>query len=144
MRASGHPERMQQAQYTATVTAGSGRVRSDDGSLDLGVTAPKELGGSDGGGDSTNAEQLLGAALAACYLQALGIEASTRGLDVASAEVTARVTVGVDGGPGWQSDVRLEVRGPEGTDDALVAAAAELCPFTKAFSAAGRLELVRA
>lgn len=143
MRASGHPERMQQAQYTATVTAGSGRVRSDDGSLDLGVTAPKELGGPDGGGDGTNAEQLLGAALAACYLQALGIGASTRGLDVASAEVTASVTIGVDGGPGWQSDVRLEVRGPEGTDDALVAAAAELCPFTKAFSAAGRLEVVR-
>ena len=80
---------MRQEQYTTSVTGTGGfrgHVRSENGGLDLDVAAPEALGGPGGGVD---AEQLLGAAVVACFAQALQIAASARGADAARAEVTA-------------------------------------------------------
>ena len=85
--------------YTAVATARGGRegeVVSDDGVLDLSLAIPKELGGP--GGDHTNPEQLFAAGYAACFHSALKRVAKDQGLDVHLSEITARVSLGTDGG----------------------------------------------
>ncbi len=54
--------------YTAVATAISGRegrVRSDDGMIDLDLSIPEEMGGQ--GGAGTNPEQLFAAGYSACF-----------------------------------------------------------------------------
>jgi Ohr subfamily peroxiredoxin len=52
-------------QTSATVTGGrNGKVKSEDGALELEVRMPKELGGSQAG--YTNPEQLFSAGYASC------------------------------------------------------------------------------
>ena len=78
--------------YTASATARGGRegeVVSEDGALDLMLAYPKEVGGP--GGDTTNPEQLLSAAWAACFHNALQRVAKSQGLDVTGSAVTVRV-----------------------------------------------------
>jgi organic hydroperoxide reductase OsmC/OhrA len=128
-------------QYTATVRTTDGHVRADDGALDLAVAAPTELGGQ---GGATNAEQLLAAALGACFRQALAIAASSAGVDASGAEVSVSVEVAPEPeGPGWRSTARLSVRGLPG-GDGVVGSAVAMCPFTKVFEAAGQLEVAQA
>lgn len=58
--------------YTTTGTATGGRdghASVDNGSLDVKLTAPKELGGP--GGEGTNPEQLFACGYAACFLGAM-------------------------------------------------------------------------
>ncbi len=57
--------------YTAKVTASGGRhgkIRSDDGILDLQLAMPQALGGK---GGATNPEQLFAGGYAACFENAL-------------------------------------------------------------------------
>src|SRR6266516_2959558 len=60
--------------YTAeaTVTGGrqSGHGRTNDGTLDVQLRSPKEMGGEGGG---TNPEQLFAVGYAACFESALGV-----------------------------------------------------------------------
>jgi len=79
----------------ATATGGrDGRATIADGSLDITLTTPTELGGS--GGPGNNPEQLFAAAYAACFLGALRFVASQGGPKVPDdAQVTA--TVGIEG-----------------------------------------------
>lgn len=69
--------------YTTAATATAGettQVRSADGRLELTVSTPVELGGA--GGEATNAEQLLAAGYAACFLSALKYAAVRRGIEL--------------------------------------------------------------
>jgi osmotically inducible protein OsmC len=84
--------------YTAQATARGGRegeVVSDDGVLDLELTMPKELGGP--GGDKSNPEQLFAAGWSACFHSALKRVAGEQKIDVTGSEITARVSLGLDG-----------------------------------------------
>lgn len=68
--------------YTAVATAENGRdgrVATDDGTLDLVVNPPKEMGGS---GAGTNPEQLFAAGYSACFQGALGVVARQEGADL--------------------------------------------------------------
>jgi len=65
---------------------GSGKVRGEGSGLELPLAAPVEFGGS---GQGTNPEELLAAAVAACYTITFGIIAGNRKLPVESIRATA-------------------------------------------------------
>lgn len=54
----------------------TGRVRSDDGILDLEIRSPKELGGD--GGPYTNPEQLFAVGYASCFASAINLAATQK------------------------------------------------------------------
>lgn len=122
--------------YTATVTATGGRdgkVRSDDGYLDVKLTMPKEFGGP--GGEGTNPEQLFAAGYSACFLSATKLAA--RLAKVALPEdptIDARVSV-LSGEDGYRltTELRISIPGIErDVAERLVADAHQRCPFSKA------------
>ena len=111
--------------YTAVATARGGRegeVVSDDGVLDLTLTAPTETSGP---GTGTNPEQLFAAGYAACFQGALGLVGKKHGVDTANSLVEAAVGFGPEGDSFAitvdQRGVALEVSAPDGAHD-LVAA----------------------
>ena len=121
---------------TATATGGrDGRAKTADGSLDLKLSTPKELGGA--GGDGNNPEQLFAAGYSACFLGALKYVAGQEKTQIpADARVTATVGIGPrDDGKGFGIDVDLEVSLPGlGDDEAreLVDKAHVVCPYSHA------------
>ncbi len=111
-----------------------GRSAVDDGSLEIKLTTPKELGGAGGAGN--NPEQLFAAGYSACFIGALKFVASQGGPKV-PAETTVQATVGI--GPraqgGFGLDVALAVSLPglaRAEAEALVAKAHEVCPYSNA------------
>ena len=79
---------------SARATGGrDGRTATLDGSLDVKLTTPKELGGSGGAGN--NPEQLFAAGYAACFFNAMKfIALKSRSSFPADASVTATVGIG--------------------------------------------------
>lgn len=124
--------RIEKVLYTAqTHTTGGrdGESRSSDGRLDIKLSSP----GSSGVG--TNPEQLFAAGWSACFIGALGLAA--RKLKVAlpaDLAVDAEVDLGTTEGA-YFLQARLNVSLP-GLDravaEALVAAAHQTCPYSKA------------
>jgi osmotically inducible protein OsmC len=122
--------------YTAAATATrggrTGKVRTSDGKLNLELSIPKEMGGS--GGEGTNPEQLFAAGYSACFESALAKAAREKNVKIDGAEVTARVSIGKEGG-GFLLAAQLEVKIP-GLDAAqaqeLAEAAHQICPYSKA------------
>jgi Ohr subfamily peroxiredoxin len=122
--------------YTAEVTAtGDGRdghVTSTDGTIDVDVAVPKEMGGA---GGATNPEQLFAAGYAACFHSALRLVARRAKATVDGSEVNARVGIGPNGSGGFGLDVTLTVTLP-GVDPAtarqLLDAAHQVCPYSNA------------
>jgi osmotically inducible protein OsmC len=124
------------ALYTAVAHAtGDGRnghARTDDGTLDLELRIPKELGGP---GGATNPEQLFAAGYAACFHSALRFIAQRDKLDVGDTEVSATVGLGLLPSGGFGLEVELDVHVPGLDDDAardLVERAHEVCPYSNA------------
>jgi osmotically inducible protein OsmC len=121
--------------YTAVATATSGRegrVKSDDGVLDLQVVPPKALGG--GGGTGTNPEQLFAAGYAACFGSAVIHVARAQKLKSGPVEITANVTIG-PAGAGFGLAVELIASIPElprEQAEALVKSAHQVCPYSNA------------
>lgn len=121
--------------YTASATAKGGRdgrVKSDDGVLDLPLTMPKSLGGS--GGSGTNPEQLFAAGYSACFGSALALVARTQKIAVGAHEITAQVSIGSENG-GFGLAVTLRGSFPElprEKAEALMHAAHQVCPYSKA------------
>ncbi|MGW2387463.1 Ohr family peroxiredoxin [Streptomyces sp. NPDC001658] len=127
--------------YTTTVTVhggvashgrASGRARSSDGSLDLDLRMPAELGGD---GRGTNPEQLFAAGFAACFHGALSLLARQEGLDPAAISVEATVAFGRDPEDGgYLLHVDLVARwpgvAPETAGD-LIEKADALCPYAR-------------
>ncbi|MCW2819523.1 MAG: Ohr family peroxiredoxin [Marmoricola sp.] len=120
--------------YTAraTVTGGrQGHATSEDGVLDLSLTAPKETGGP---GTGTNPEQLFAVGYGACFQGALGLVAKKHGVDASGS--TLEIAVGF-GPVGDSFAITAEIVATfPGVDDAkaqeLVEAAHQVCPYSKA------------
>lgn len=120
--------------YTAraTVTGGrAGHATSEDGVLDLDLTAPKETGGP---GTGTNPEQLFAVGYGACFQGALGLVAKKAGVDASGSTVDVAVGFGPEGDSfAITADITATI---PGIDDAqaqeLVEAAHQVCPYSKA------------
>ncbi len=121
--------------YTATATATSGRdgrVKSDDGNLDVAVVPPKAMGGS--GAPGTNPEQLFAGGYAACFGSALGHVARLQKITTGPVSITANVAIGPVG-KGFGLAVELVASIPElprPQAEALLQAAHEVCPYSNA------------
>lgn len=123
------------ALYTAIVTATGGRdgkIRSNDGMIDLNVQMPKEMGGR---GGATNPEQLFAAGYAACFDSALNLVLRQSKLRAESTEVTAEVSLGANDDGGFGLAVKLLV-GIKGLDSKqareTVDKAHQVCPYSNA------------
>ena len=120
--------------YTAraTVTGGrQGRATSEDGVLDLSLTAPKETGGP---GTGTNPEQLFAVGYGACFQGALGLVAKKHGVDASQSTLDIAIGFGPEGDSfAITADIVATI---PGVDDSkaqeLVEAAHEVCPYSKA------------
>lgn len=119
----------------ATATGGrDGKASTTDGSFQVNLATPKELGGA--GGPGNNPEQLFAAGYSACFLGALKAVSGTVGVKVpAETTVTADVGIGPRSEGGFGLDVALAVSLP-GIDRAdaekLVAVAHQVCPYSNA------------
>ena len=111
-----------------------GRATASDGSPDLEIKPPKELGGPDSP-DATNPEELFALGFGACFLSALSLVA--RGQKISAKEFTIDSAVDLvqtdDGGFG----VAVELHGTmPGVDDdkaaELMQTAHKVCPYSKA------------
>jgi lipoyl-dependent peroxiredoxin len=118
----------------ATATGGrEGRAVSSDGSFDLKLTTPKELGGA--GTPGANPEQLFVAGYAACFIGAMRFVAGQRKATLpADTSIDATVGIGkIPGGFGIEVDLRVHVPGmPKTEAQALVEAAHRVCPYSNA------------
>jgi osmotically inducible protein OsmC len=95
--------------YTATATNKGGRtgkVRTNDGMLDLELAMPKEIGGT---GRKTNPEQLFAAAYASCFGGALAFV--SRRVNTDDAEITVEIHSGEaeNGGYGLAADIFVRI-----------------------------------
>lgn len=119
----------------ATSTGGrDGASRSDDGSVDVKLVVPKEMGGP--GGVGANPEKLFAAGYSACFLGAMKAVSGKVGVKVPSdATVTAEVGFGPrsEGGYGITADLHVSLPGvdPE-AGERLMQAAHEVCPYSNA------------
>ncbi|MBL1094352.1 MULTISPECIES: organic hydroperoxide resistance protein [Streptomyces] len=132
------------ALYTAAATANGreGRAVSSDGTIDLALALPPELGGN---GAGTNPEQLFAAGYAACFASAMSNVARRMKLDTKDVSVTAEVSLGKDG-EGFGLGVVMRVELPDTlageTGRRLVEATHEFCPYSKATRGNIPVELV--
>jgi len=123
------------ALYTvdAHVTGGREGRASSEG-LELMLAPPAELGGKAQQG-ATNPEQLFAAGYGACYLSALSLTARSQKVSARDFAVDATVVLGSedDGGFGLTVTLDCSLPGVEAEQaGALVRAAHEVCPYSKA------------
>ena len=136
------PEKIVYTAHATTVGGRQGTAKTDDGLLDLTLTAPKELGGP---GTGTNPEELLAAAHAGCFSMQLSAMLAGDGHppDDVQTEATCEM---VRSGPGFRiSTMRLKVTGKvAGINQAVfgdyVTRAADLCPLSGIMK--GNVEIV--
>jgi Ohr subfamily peroxiredoxin len=120
---------------SVTVTGGrDGRAVAPDGSLDLQMSHPKELGGT--GGPGSNPEQLFAAGYAACFLGALKFVSGQEKVKVPpDTNVSATVGIGPwsEGGFGITAALLVSLPGiPRDDARALVDKAHQVCPYSNA------------
>lgn len=117
--------------FTSTVTATGGRegrVRSQDGVLDIALAMPGVKEGT------TNPEQLFAAGYAACFDSAISLVAQKEKIKHGGSEVTAHVTLNQDD-DGYALSVKLDVLVREVDKEVaqkLVEAAHKVCPYSRA------------
>ncbi|ARI75718.1 organic hydroperoxide resistance protein [Halobacillus mangrovi] len=121
--------------YTAKATAEGGRqghVKSSDDTLNLDLSMPKSLGGTEKQG-TTNPEQLFSAGYAACFDSALQLVASQMKKKIESS-VTAEVSIGKqDGGFGLSAKLYVEIKDVSQEEaEELVEKAHGVCPYSRA------------
>lgn len=123
--------------YTAHASATGGRdgrAKTDDGSLEVKLTTPKELGGA--GCEGNNPEQLFAMGYSACFIGALKAAAGQVKIKVPNdVSVSAEVGIGPRDAGGFGLAVKLNVSLP-GLDKAdaekLVETAHTICPYSNA------------
>lgn len=120
---------------SATATGGrDGRARTEDGTVDVNLVVPKEMGGP--GGEGANPEKLFAAGYSACFLGAMKAVSGKEGVKVpADATVTATIGFGPrsEGGYGITADLAIDLPGVDRTDaERLMHAAHEVCPYSNA------------
>ena len=124
--------------YTAEATATGGRdgrASTTDGTFEVKLATPKELGG--GGGEGNNPEQLFAAGYAACFIGAMKAVAAQGGGVKVPADVSVTSTVGIgprsEGGFGLDIDLAVSLPGvPKADAEALVQKAHHVCPYSNA------------
>jgi Ohr subfamily peroxiredoxin len=119
----------------ATATGGrDGSAKSDDGSVDVKLVVPKEMGGP--GGVGANPEKLFAAGYSACFLGAMKAVSGKVGVKVpADTTVTAEIGFGPrsEGGYGITADLTISLPGVDKAEaQKLAAAAHEVCPYSNA------------
>ncbi len=120
---------------SATATGGrDGTSRSDDGSVDVKLVVPQEMGGP--GGIGANPEKLFAAGYSACFLGAMKAVSGKQNVRVPlDASVTATIGFGPrsEGGFGITADLLVNLPGIDRPDaERLVKAAHEVCPYSNA------------
>jgi Ohr subfamily peroxiredoxin len=120
---------------SATATGGrDGSAKSDDGSVDVKLVIPKEMGGP--GGVGANPEKLFAAGYSACFLGAMKAVSGQVGVKVPSdATVTGTVGFGPrsEGGYGITVDLAVSLPGvARDVGERLIKAAHEVCPYSNA------------
>ncbi|WSG01726.1 organic hydroperoxide resistance protein [Micromonospora sp. NBC_01740] len=125
-----------QVLYTASARAtGDGRdghVRTSDGTVELDLAVPKEMGGA---GGAANPEQLFAAGYAACFHSALRLVARKAKVDVSGSVVEAEVGIGANGSGGFGLAVTLLVDLPaveRAAAEQVVEQAHQVCPYSNA------------
>ncbi len=122
--------------YTAKATATGGRdgrVKSDNGALDLEVKVPKEMGGP--AGNYPNPEMLFAGGYAACFGSALDGIIRREKLKTGTTTVTAEVSIGKTSETAYGLAVKLDVNVPgidQATAEELVKKAHQVCPYSNA------------
>ncbi|MGC7402886.1 organic hydroperoxide resistance protein [Pandoraea pneumonica] len=115
---------------THTTSGGrDGTARSDDGRLDIALSSP----GSKGAG--TNPEQLFAAGWSACFIGAIGLAAQATKVTLPEdLSVNAEVDLGrIGDGYALQARLLVNLPGvPRDTAQALIEAAHNTCPYSKA------------
>lgn len=119
----------------ATATGGrDGSTKSDDGSVDVKLVIPKELGGP--GGVGANPEKLFAAGYSACFLSAMKAVSGHEGVKVpADASVTAEIGFGPrsEGGYGITASLTINLPGVDReAATKLINAAHAVCPYSNA------------
>lgn len=120
---------------SATATGGrDGRARTEDGTVDVNLVVPKEMGGP--GGEGANPEKLFAAGYSACFLGAMKAVSGKEGVKVpADATVTATIGFGPrsEGGYGITADLAIDLPGVDRAEaERLVQAAHQVCPYSNA------------
>ncbi|CUA77999.1 putative protein ACIAD3023 [Rhizoctonia solani] len=127
--------------YTAHATAsGAGRNGSTklvDGSLDINLASPKEMGGS---GQGNNPEQLFALGYASCFLGALQLVAKNKNVKLSDdVKIKAAVSIGeAKGSGGFGIGVELTAIGAEA---ALVHEAHTVCPYSRILKEGAEVKL---
>ena len=128
------PKVLEKRLYTAVASATNGRegrIKSDDGTLDLPVSPPKARGGN---GAGTNPEQLFAAGYSACFGSAFSHVARLQKIKTGPVTITAHVTIGTVG-EAFGLAVELVAEAPElprEQAEALLRAAHQVCPYSNA------------
>ena len=109
----------------------NGKVKTDDGLLDLELAYPKEMGGS---GAATNPEQLFAAGYSACFSNAILHVAREAKVAISQAPVTADVGIGPNDNGGFALTISLaaEVDLPQEQALELTRVAHQVCPYSNA------------
>jgi osmotically inducible protein OsmC len=119
---------------TATATGGrEGKATSSNGTFDLNLTTPKELGGN--GLAGTNPEQLFAAGYSACFIGALKVVAGTEKIKLpAELAITGHVGIGpITGGFGIEAQLDISIPGIEREVAlGLIEKAHKVCPYSNA------------
>ncbi len=122
-------------QTRATATGGrDGSARSEDGSFEVKLAVPKELGGP--GGPGANPEMLFASGYSACFLGAMKA-VSAQGETKVPADATVTATVGIgprsEGGFGITAALEIHLPGVErAAAEDLVSRAHMVCPYSNA------------
>jgi osmotically inducible protein OsmC len=132
---STQPAKLEKVLYTAVASATSGRdgrVKSDDGQVDMAVVPPKAIGGS--GAAGTNPEQLFAAGYAACFGGAVGHVARVKKIKTGPVHMTAKVSIGPVGSAfGLAVELLADIpEMPRSDAQALIEAAHQVCPYSNA------------
>ena len=121
---------------SAKATGGrDGSAATTDGTFNVKLSTPKELGGAGGAGN--NPEQLFAAGYAARFIGAMKAVAAQGGGVKVSADVSVTSTVGIgprsEGGFGLDIDLAVSLPGvPRADAEALVQKAHHVCPYSNA------------
>ncbi|MFG1391719.1 organic hydroperoxide resistance protein [Xanthobacter agilis] len=121
---------------SARATGGrDGRSGTLDGTLDVKLVVPEELGGP--GGEGVNPEQLFATGYAACFLSAMKFVAAQGGTAKVPADASVTATVGIgprsDGGFGLDIALAIDLPGVDKADaQVLIEKAHVVCPYSNA------------
>jgi lipoyl-dependent peroxiredoxin len=120
---------------SAIATGGrNGSAKSDDGSVDVKLVVPKEMGGA--GGVGANPEKLFAAGYSACFLGAMKAVSKKEDV-VVPAEATVTATIGFgprsEGGFGITAALLVDMPDtPRADAERLMHAAHAVCPYSNA------------